>query len=76
MRKELNDPARRVEPPELSEMGRSELVGGELRAMLLGSRPVDYALLVALAGLLALAAWLIRRRARAAMLAAEAANGR
>jgi phosphatidylserine/phosphatidylglycerophosphate/cardiolipin synthase-like enzyme/uncharacterized membrane protein YdjX (TVP38/TMEM64 family) len=54
----------------------STLVGGELRAMLLGSRPVDYALLVALAGLLALAAWLIRRRARAAMLAAEAANGR
>jgi phosphatidylserine/phosphatidylglycerophosphate/cardiolipin synthase-like enzyme/uncharacterized membrane protein YdjX (TVP38/TMEM64 family) len=50
----------------------STLVGGELRAMLLGSRPVDQALLVVLAGVLALAALLIRRRARAAALAAEA----
>jgi phosphatidylserine/phosphatidylglycerophosphate/cardiolipin synthase-like enzyme/uncharacterized membrane protein YdjX (TVP38/TMEM64 family) len=47
----------------------STLVGGELRAMLLGSRPVDYALLVLLAGALALAALVIRRRARAASLA-------
>jgi uncharacterized membrane protein YdjX (TVP38/TMEM64 family) len=50
----------------------STLVGRELKAVLIGSRQADYVLLVLVAGLLALVALLLRRRARAAALATGA----
>jgi uncharacterized membrane protein YdjX (TVP38/TMEM64 family) len=43
------------------------LVGSELKAMLLGSREIDYALLVVLAAVMAIGALLVRRRVVRAM---------